>query len=101
MRRFFKKNKFLKQVRELALTWVHPDQADIFLFGSWAKGSQKKHSDIDLAILPKKPLSADLLPKLREAFEESRVPYRVEVVDLSSTDAGFRKTVEQRGILWT
>ena len=100
MRKFWKQNKFLREVRNLVFGLIRPDQADVFLFGSWARGSVRKHSDIDLGILPKTQLPADLLSKLREALEESHVPYRVEIMDLSRTDVRFRKLVIKHGILW-
>ena len=93
-------NKFLREVRSLVFGLIHPDQADVFLFGSWARRSARKHSDIDLGVLPKEPLPADLLPRLREALEESHVPYRVEIVDLSAADMKFRNIVLKSGILW-
>jgi hypothetical protein len=37
---------------------------------------------------------------LREALEEGTIPNRVEVVDLTETDAAFRDSVRREGILW-
>ena len=45
-------------------------------------------------------LPPGLLAELREALEESTVPWRVEVVDLSETDAAFRERVLKEGIVW-
>ena len=100
VRKIKKENKHLREVRSLVFKWIHPDQADVFLFGSWAAGQVRRHSDIDLGVLPKKPLPEDLLPNLREALEESRVPYHVEIVDLSATDSKFKKLVLERGMAW-
>jgi len=40
------------------------------------------------------------LARLREALEESTVPYRVDVIDLSDVDTEFRERVRREGILW-
>lgn len=47
----------------------------VFLFGSRALGTSRPASDIDLAILPEEPVPEDLLARLRDAFEESTIPW--------------------------
>ena len=74
--------------------------ADVYLFGSWARGAQRLTSDIDVAIESAEPLPRALLASLREALEESTVPNRVDVVDLAETDAAFRDRVRREGVLW-
>ena len=74
--------------------------ADVYLFGSWARGAQRPTSDIDVAIASAAPLPRALLASLREALEESTIPNRVDVVDLAETDAAFRDRVHREGILW-
>lgn len=48
------------------------------LFGSRAKGNYKKGSDIDIAV--KGPVEKDALAQLIMAFDESLLPYFVDVV---------------------
>jgi predicted nucleotidyltransferase len=86
-----------RTVRE-ALAW---EKADLYLFGSWAKGTPRRSSDIDVAIDPRAPLPPGLLSVLRERLEESRIPYRIEVVDLSDADERFRAAVIRQGIRWS
>lgn len=90
----------LECVRRLVLSELEPWPVRVWLFGSWARGRQRRSSDIDVAVWPVRPLPADVLPKLRERLEESDVPYRVDVVDLSAVDPAFRSVVEREGILW-
>ena len=73
---------------------------DVYLFGSWASGTQRSTSDIDVAVESVEPLPRALLASLREALEESTIPNRVDVVDLAETDAAFRDRVRREGILW-
>ena len=72
----------------------------VYLFGSWARGTQRSTSDIDVAIESVESLPRALLASLREALEESTIPNRVDVVDLAETDAAFRDRVRHEGILW-
>ena len=73
---------------------------DVYLFGSWAQGTQRSTSDIDVAIESAGPLPRALLASLREALEESTIPNRVDVVDLAETDTAFRDRVRREGIRW-
>lgn len=62
----------------------------VFLFGSRARGTNRSTSDIDIAILPSGPVRPTLVAELRDALDESAIPYPVDVVDLSRVDASFR-----------
>lgn len=62
------------------LNSVVPD-IPVFAFGSRVSGRAKKHSDLDLALEAALPLDWRRMARLREAFEESDLPFRVDVVD--------------------
>lgn len=72
----------------------------VFLFGSRARGTARSGSDLDIGLLPRNPLPATLLAELRDALEESSIPYAVDVVDLSRVDASFRDKVIAEGQPW-
>lgn len=71
----------------------------VWAFGSRAKGSAKKYSDLDLAIVTQKPLSLSKMAMLNEAFDESNLPIRVDIVDLASTNKAFQKLIEQQKVV--
>ena len=73
----------------------------VYLFGSWARGEATPISDIDLAIESHVPLPPGTLARLRERLEESRVPYRVEVVELNDVDPAFRQRILKECVLWS
>jgi predicted nucleotidyltransferase len=50
----------------------------LFLFGSRARGDFKKYSDIDLLIVG--DVSQQMLSEVKEALEESSLPYKVDLV---------------------
>ena len=91
----------LAEVRRIARETLTGKEVMVYLFGSWARGEATLCSDIDLAIESPTPLPRGLLARLREQLEESHVPYRVDVVNLQKTDAGFRRRVLAEGILWS
>ena len=60
-------------------------QAKIFIFGSRAKETNRKFSDIDIAI--KDPsLNFVNLAAVRFALEESNLPYKVDVTNYADLD---------------
>lgn len=96
-----RKTEILDKVREIVLNHLQGYSVKVFLFGSRARGDARKTSDIDIAILPDKPLPPHVLSTLREALFESTIPYQVEIVDLSYSDPTFKANVMKDAILWT
>ena len=75
-------------------------RARLYLFGSRARGQAARASDIDIAIVPDAPLLPGTLARIRDALEESTIPFEVEVVDLSCVDEPFRRRVLAEAIAW-
>lgn len=71
------------------------------VFGSRIHGNASPHSDLDLALLGKGPLDLKDLGALKEAFEESDLPFRVDVVDWHRISSQFQKLIEQNYVLLT
>lgn len=94
------RERALGMARKLILEMLHDIDARVYLFGSSANGTHRKWSDIDIAVDPRKPLPAGLLSNVCEAFEESAIPFDVEVVDLQEATPEFRTRVRREGILW-
>ena len=90
----------LESVRQIVLDALKGYRANVWLFGSQATGQARRHSDIDVAILPLESLPEFVLPNLREALEASNSIYDVDVVNLSDVDEKFRQRVLKEGILW-
>lgn len=90
----------LREVRRLVLAGLGERPASVYLFGSRATGRARVGSDIDVAVWPLAELPVGTLALIREALEASTVPYTVDLVDLSDTDAAFRERVLSEGIRW-
>ena len=73
----------------------HVPLAEVWAFGSRAKWLARDTSDLDLCIRDAASLSFEQMGLLREAFEESNLPYKVDVVDWATISASFRKVVER------
>ncbi|WP_457747475.1 nucleotidyltransferase family protein [Sulfurimonas sp.] len=70
----------------------------IYLFGSRARGEESMHSDIDIAIDGENALSQKLA-QVRFAIEESLIPYKVDLVELSKAPY-LKKIIQKEGIAW-
>jgi predicted nucleotidyltransferase len=76
-----------------------PPSTTIWVFGSRAKGTAKKYSDLDLAIQTNSPLSSNILANLKFDLEESDLPYKVDIVDWNTLSDSFKKHIEHDRIL--
>lgn len=71
-----------------------PINSKVWVFGSRAQKAKKKYSDLDLAIdLNSNPLSVELLTNLNYDFDESDLPYKVDIVDWNTTDPSFQRII--------
>ena len=93
-------SRYLQAVRQILLNRLQRYDVKIYLFGSMARGESRKASDIDVAVLPTGSLPDGILSEIREELENSRVPYRVELIDLAKASPGFASHVQRAGILW-
>ncbi|MFA6099829.1 MAG: nucleotidyltransferase domain-containing protein [Patescibacteria group bacterium] len=73
----------------------HIPQERVAAFGSRANGKARKTSDLDLAVMTAKPLPTGVLTAKKDAFSESRLPFRVDILDWSVIGDEFKKTIEK------
>ena len=62
----------------------HVPNRDIRVMGSRAEGRSKPFSDLDLRALG----------QLRDAFDDSNLPFAVDIIEWASCSDGFRRLVE-------
>ena len=70
-----------------------PVGGKVFVFGSRAKGTLKRGADLDLAVDVGRPLTPSEVGRIADGFEDSDLPYRVDVVDLQSASEAFRMII--------
>ena len=91
-----KSENYLKQL----LTNQLPQGSQFFLFGSRAEGKAGFAADIDIGILPAKPLDNRLLSELQAHIAESFIPYDVDLVDFSDISPQFKQQALKKIIRW-
>jgi type I restriction enzyme S subunit len=78
-----------------AILQKHIPEYEVWAFGSRAKWTAKEYSDLDLCVITKEPLSFTILGLLAEDFTESDLPWKVDVLDWSTTAESFQKIIEK------
>ena len=71
----------------------------VWVFGSRVKGTAKAYSDLDLAIITRQPLPLSAMATIKEAFDESNLSIRVDIVDWAATSQAFRKIIQENKII--
>lgn len=82
----------LEMVREILRT--QELEAEVRIFGSRVNGSARAYSDLDLAVVGEGPLERRTLNRIKEAFAESRLPFRVEVLDWHRLSREFQDIIQ-------
>ena len=79
-----------------------PQSAKVWAFGSRARGDNSEASDLDLAVDAGRALTLIEVAALCADFEESTLPYKVDVVDMRQISAAFRDIVakSKKEITW-
>lgn len=77
----------------------HVPHLEVWAFGSRTRATAKPYSDLDLAILSKYPLDVAVQAAMDENFAESDLPWKVDLVDWSTTSAPFRRIIERDRIV--
>lgn len=73
-----------------------PEPRKIVAFGSRVTGVHlKRHSDLDLCIMGDVPLSSRDLSDLHDAFTNSNLTMRVDVVDWAATSPSFQAIIQK------
>jgi predicted nucleotidyltransferase len=65
----------------------------VYAFGSRVKNTAKKTSDMDLLFEAPKNLGFLRIQKIKEAFQESDLPYRVDIIDYNDISENFKKII--------
>ena len=71
-----------------------PNTTAVHAFGSRTTGQAKPWSDLDLVIDTGGPLSLECLAALAEAFDESALPWKVDLVDRANVSSEFGRLID-------
>lgn len=68
-----------------------------YLFGSRVKNKARKFSDLDLCFIESIPWATRA--HIEEDFEESNLPYKVDLIDWNLCDNDFKEMIQKDWIL--
>jgi nucleotidyltransferase substrate binding protein (TIGR01987 family) len=81
---------------DILKSFLNTENANIYVYGSRVKGKSLKYSDIDVAIDYNGQIISDLLKnKILDAFENSILPYKVDIIDINSISEEFKNKIRK------
>ncbi len=72
----------------------HVPNCEVRAFGSRVKGTARRFSDLDIALLCEVKLDWREIESLKDAFSVSDLPFSVDVVDWNSISDDFKVLIE-------
>ncbi len=84
-------NESLEFIRRTVRKYLSEEDCEVFVYGSRAGGKADRWSDIDVGIKGEKEVPVRKLALIAEELENSKIPYKVDVVDFTRTSDDFRR----------
>lgn len=78
------------EIKDILEKFLDPEDYEFFIFGSRADGHTDSFSDYDIGISGRKVIPFKKISLIKEAFEESDLPFKVDIVDFSQVSQKFR-----------
>ena len=73
----------------------HVPNATVWVFGSRVKQTANNSSDLDLVIISKSKIPLQVMGSLNFDFEESDLPFKVDVLDWQNISDDFKKVIKE------
>ena len=83
------KEKYFKQMKQYLSAFAKGKKMQIFLFGSAVR--QERFADVDIGI--KGDEAEKDIRELKELFEESTFPFKIDIVNFNTVQESFKKNV--------
>jgi len=87
----------LNRVKEILAE--HAPDCDVWVFGSRATGNAARYSDLDLALMGEEQIERRRLNLLELAFENSDLPFRVDILDWRRLSPEFQSVIAKDRVL--
>lgn len=75
-----------------------PHDAKVWVFGSRVNGSATRGSDLDLAVEGTRRISTETMASLDIVFDDSYLPYVVDIMDMKDTSHEFAQVVNSQKV---
>jgi type I restriction enzyme S subunit len=89
--------RHLDLIQDILLKYV--PKIEVRAFGSRVKGTNRSHSDLDLALVSSQKMDLKRISILKEAFDASDLPYCVDVLDYNRVDKTFRAIIDAQYVV--
>jgi uncharacterized protein len=71
-------------------------ECEVRAYGSRVNGGSHAGSDLDMVVIGKKPIDWKVMAKLRGEFEESNLPFSVDVLDWNALPENFKQSIAEK-----
>ena len=95
-----RREQTLERVKDIVIGEIADANVKVYLFGSWARGEERRSSDIDIELDWVGGAPPDKLARLRDVLAESDVPFRVAGVDFASAGEVLAGKGAKEGVQW-
>jgi hypothetical protein len=72
----------------------------VFLFGSRVTNRYSSTADVDIGLLSSDKIPARIYHRIKNAVDESIVPWNVDIVDFSHVDTFFKTQAMEDIVVW-
>ncbi len=69
---------------------------EVRVIGSRVTGQAKPFSDLDLVIMGDAPLDLTTRGRLRDAFDDSSLPFTVDIIEWATASEAFRRVIDEQ-----
>lgn len=88
------RREHLEVVKEIL--YAHVPDCEVWAFGSRIQGNAKAYSDLDIVVVGERKIESKRFYSLKEAFEDSELPMRVDVLDWQAISESFRNVIKKK-----
>ncbi len=85
----YMEERYLKIVKEILAKYPY----NFYAFGSRVKGNSRKFSDLDICFMENIPWN--IWAHIDEDFEESDLPFKVDVIDFNRCSENFQNLIRK------
>ncbi|OGK30322.1 hypothetical protein A3D08_03600 [Candidatus Roizmanbacteria bacterium RIFCSPHIGHO2_02_FULL_43_11] len=90
--------KILNEIRHILFSHIDKNVSKAFVFGSWSNETARKFSDVDIGIESEQEIDLRTVGEIREDFDNSSLPYVIEIVDFSTVSEKFKSIAKKTQI---
>ena len=81
------------------ILYEHGPEYEVRVFGSRVRRTARRTSDLDLVLMTHEPVDAQRMGELRDAFSDSDLPFKVDLIDWAVTSEAFRSVIDAECIV--